>query len=81
MRLQAWRAHREDGPAQDLPDLLDYLRGKLGDVGEGVLLDLAAFPVGVADQDRGQRFAIRDGINEYGYIFVIIVSFINYKKT
>ncbi len=60
MRPRAWRAHREVGPAQDLADLLDHIRGKLGDVGEGALLDLAALPAGLADQDRGPRVAVGD---------------------
>ena len=67
-----------DGAAQDLADLLDHLRGKLGDVGEGALLDLSAFPVGLADQDRGRRFAVRDDINEHVHMTVAMNSYIQY---
>ena len=63
----------DGGAAQNLPDLLDHLRGKLRDVGEGALLDLSAFPVGVADQDRGPRFAVRDGFHEHDYYCIIIL--------
>ena len=58
---------RQDGSLEDGTDLLDRLRGKLSDVGQGVLLDLAAPAVGLADQDRGPRVAVRDGFEEHGY--------------
>ena len=70
----------DGGAAQDLPDLLDRLRGKLCDVGEGALLDLSAFPVGVADQDRGPRFAVRDGFYEHDYYCIIIHLCFNDKN-
>ena len=56
------------GPTQDLADLLDRIRGKLGDVGEGALFGLSALAVGLADQDRGPRVAVRDDIDKHGYI-------------
>ena len=56
------------GPAQDLADLLDRIRGKLGDVGEGALPGLSALAVGLADQDRGPRVAVGDDIDEHGYL-------------
>ena len=33
-------------------------------LGEAALLGLSALPVGLADQDRGPRIAVRDGFNE-----------------
>ncbi len=65
------------GPAQDPADLLDRIRGKLGDVGEGALLDLSALAVGLANQDGGRRFAIRDDIKEHVHFSITIKPYYN----
>ena len=67
------------GAAQDLADLLDRIRGKLGDVGEGALPGLSALAVGLADQDRGPRVAVGDNINKHGYSLSHNKPFINGK--
>ena len=69
------------GPAQDPADLLDRIRGKLGDVGEGALPDLSALAAGLADQNRGRRFAIRDDINEHVHLYIMIKLYYQYIKS
>ena len=47
-----------EGQAQ----VVDDLGGQAGQVGEGALADLAAFPVRLSQQDGGRRVPVWDGV-------------------
>ena len=53
--------------AEDVAESVDGGIGKLGEVGEGSLLDAAAVAEGLSEEDGGGRGAVGDALDIHGY--------------
>ena len=51
---------------QHPPQGIDFLRGPLGEVGQGAFLDFAVFAPALAQEDGGRRVAVGDRFDIHG---------------
>src|SRR3954453_3845300 len=54
-------------PLRRALEAVEEVRGPVGEVAEGSLLDLSAFAVGLAQQDGGGRASVRDGLDVHAH--------------